>query len=41
MIDRETPLADPKDIEIPHCVDTVSEVIDIIETGQQQWLMGN
>ncbi|MDJ0660733.1 MAG: hypothetical protein QNJ42_14780 [Crocosphaera sp.] len=41
MIQEKTPLADSKDIEIPYCVNTVPEVINIIEKAQQQWLMMN
>lgn len=39
MIQGKTPLADPSDLNIPHCVDTVIEAIEIIEKTKQQWLV--
>jgi uncharacterized protein (TIGR00730 family) len=41
MIQGETLLADPSDLTIPHCVDTVQEAIEIIEKAQNQWLMND
>ncbi len=39
MIEGESPLADRDDLNIPYCVNTVSEAIEIIKTAQQEWLM--
>jgi len=39
MIQGERQLADPSDLKIPYCVDTVSEAVEIVKTAQTQWLM--
>ncbi len=38
MLGGETPLINPTDLQIPYCVDTVTEAIAIIEKSHQQWL---
>jgi uncharacterized protein (TIGR00730 family) len=38
MLENTTPLVDPSDLEIPHCVDTVQEAITIIQKSHQHWL---
>ncbi len=39
MIHGKTQLADPSDLQIPYCVDTVVDAIEIVEKAQTQWRM--
>ncbi|MGK7886886.1 MAG: LOG family protein [Crocosphaera sp.] len=41
MIKGNTPLADPSDLKIPYCVNTVLEAIEIIAKAQNKWLLNN
>jgi uncharacterized protein (TIGR00730 family) len=38
MVQQDMPLANPEDMQIPHCVDRVEAAIDIIRKSQQEWL---
>lgn len=37
MLDSRTPLANPEDIRIPQCLDTVDEAIDVIRHQHDAW----
>ncbi len=39
MIHGKTQLADPSDLQIPYCVDTVVDAIEIVEKAQTKWLV--
>jgi hypothetical protein len=38
MVRPELPLANPEDLAIPHCVDTVDQAIALIRTRHEEWL---